>query len=99
MLPIDRIARGISEAHVFAHGFSEHGRVVVLADDPVAILVLFQERRSESEVTKAATAFPANSLTDAPLVRPVDDSLQTRNDVSVAVFTQLHHDPAATHLV
>src|SRR5712692_3028074 len=86
VLPVDRVAGSVCEAHVFAHGLGEHGGIIILADDPVAVFVLFQERGSEPEVAEAAAAFPANSLTDAALIRAVDDFLQTWEDVGVAMF-------------
>jgi len=33
------------------------------------------------------------------LILAVDDFLQTRDDVRVAVFAQFYHDPAAVHFV
>ncbi len=50
-------------------------------------------------VAEAAAAFPADGLRDAAGIFAVDHFLQARNDMGVAVLAQLHHDPAATHLV
>ena len=64
-----------------------------------APFVLSQQRGGELEVAEAAAALPADRLGDAAGVLAVDDLLQTRNDVSVAVLAQLDHDPAAAHFV
>ena len=77
----------------------EHGGVVGLVDDPVAPLVLFQERRGEVVVAEAAAPLPTHALRDAAGVLAVDHLLQTRDDVGVAVLAQLYHDPAPPHLV
>ena len=82
-----------------AQRLGQHGGVVFLVDDPVAPLVLFQQRRREAVVAEAAAAFPVHGLRDAAGVFAVDDLFQARNDVRVAVLAQLHHDPAAAHLV
>ena len=50
-------------------------------------------------VAEPAAAFPAHGLGDAALVLAVDDLLQARDDVRVAVLAEFDHDPAAAHLV
>ncbi len=42
---------------------------------------------------------PTDGLADSALVGAVDDLLQARDDVRMAVFAQLDHDPAPAHLV
>ncbi len=50
-------------------------------------------------VAETAAALPGRRFTNTALIFAVDDFLQARNDVGVAVLAQLDHDPAATHLV
>ena len=58
-----------------------------------------EQRRRQAEVAEAAAALPADCLGDAAGVVAVDDLLEPRDDVRVAVFAQFDHDPAAAHLV
>ena len=97
--PEMRLAGRVGETHVLAHGLGEHFRVVGLVDDPVAPLILFQQRRRQTQVAEPATALPIHGLADATLIRAVDNLLQARHDMGMAVLAQLDHDPAPTHLV
>ena len=67
--------------------------------DPVAPLVLFQQRRRQAVVAETAAALPVDGLGDAAGVFAVDHLFQPGDDVGVAVLAQLHHDPAAAHFV
>ena len=58
VLPEDRVARRVGEALQLANRLGKHGGVVVLADDPVAPLVLLKEGRGEVVVAEAAATFP-----------------------------------------
>ena len=51
------------------------------------------------EVAEATAAFPAGCVRDTASVFAVDDLLQARDNMGMAVLAQLHHDPAAAHLV
>ena len=99
VLPIHRVGRRVGEAFQLAQGLGQHRGVVIAVDDPVAPLVLFQQRGGETVVTEAAAAFPAHGVGDAAVVFPIDDFFQARKDVRVAVLAQLDHDPAAAHIV
>ncbi len=99
VLPPVRFRRGVGEAFQFAQGFGELGGVVVGVDHRVAPAVFDDQRRGQAVVTEAAAALPVHGLGDAAGVLAVDDFLQARDDVGVAVLAQLHHDPAAPHLV
>ena len=65
---------------MLAHGGGEHVGIVFLRDDPVAPLVLFQQRRGERVVAEAAAALPFDRLGNAALVLAVDHLLKTRDD-------------------
>ncbi|MNG12493.1 hypothetical protein D3C84_961060 [compost metagenome] len=93
------LARRILEAHMLAHGFGQHFRVVDRIDHPVAPLILFQQRRCQTQIAEATAALPADRLADAALILAVDHLLQARHDMGMTVLAQLDHDPAATHLV
>ncbi len=99
MLPIDGIAGRVSETLQLAERLSQHGSVVGFVDDPVPPLVFFQKRRREAIVAETAPAFPVDRLGNAARIFAVNDFFQTRNDMRVAMLTQLYHDPAAAHLV
>ncbi|MBT9137293.1 MAG: hypothetical protein DDT34_02381 [Firmicutes bacterium] len=91
--PIDFRWR-VSKAFELAQRFCKLNRVVVRVNDGIAPTVVHDQAGSELVVTKAAATAPVHRLADA-----VDDLLQARDDVGVAVLAQLHHDPAAAHLV
>src|SRR5579884_3354080 len=99
VLPVDLFAGRVSEAHQLAHGLGQHGGVVLLADDKIAKAVFFEQRRRKPVVAEAAAALPVHRLGDAAGVLAVDDLLEARNDVRVAVLAQFDHNPAAAHLV
>ena len=99
VLPIDRIAGRIGESLQLAQGLRKHGGIVVFVDHPVAPLVLFQQGWRQAVVTESAAPFPVDGLCDAAGILAVDDFFQAGDDVGVAVLAQLHHDPAAAHLV
>ena len=65
----------------------------------VAEAVFFKQRWRDVEVAETAAAFPSSCLGDAAWIFTVNDLLQTRDDVRVAVLAEFDHDPAATHLV
>ena len=67
VLPVDRVARRIGEALQLAQRLGQHRGVVLLVDDPVAPLVLLQQRRREPVVAETAAALPAHRLGDAAL--------------------------------
>ena len=75
VLPVDRVARRVGEAFQLADRLGQHRGVVLLVDDPVAPLVLFEQRRREPVVAEAAAALPADRLGDAAGVLAVDDLL------------------------
>src|SRR5690606_12687396 len=60
--------RRIAEALELAHRLGKHLRVVLLADDPVAPLVLLEKRRRELVEAEATAALPSHSLGDATRV-------------------------------
>ncbi len=93
------MAGRVAEAFELAQRLGQHLGVVVLVDHPLAPAILLQQARREAAIAEAATALPADGLGDPALVFAVDDFLQPRNDVGVAVLTQFDHDPAAAHLV
>ena len=99
VLPPQRLAGRIGKALQLAHGRRQHGRVVRGVDDQIAPAVGGQQRGGQFVIAKAAAALPARGLRHPAGVLPVDDLLQARNDVRVAVLAQLHHDPAAAHFV
>ena len=99
VLPVVRVAGGVGEALQLADRRRQHFGVVVFVDDPLAPAVLLQQAGGEAIIAEAAAAFPIHGLADATLVVAVDDLFQARNDVRVAVLTQLDHDPAAAHFV
>ena len=70
-----------------------------LGDDPVAEAIFFQQRRREAVIPEPAAALPIDCLCDATLVFAVDDLLEARDDMGMAMLAQLHHDPAPAHLV
>src|SRR4030042_1153130 len=99
VLPVDRITWGIREAFQLANGFSKHGGVIFLIDDPIANPVLFEKRRTKPVVPKPSSTLPANGFRDSALVRTINNLLHTRDNVRVAVFAQLHTDPPSPHLM
>ena len=57
------------------------------------------QRGREAVVAETAAALPARAFRNAALVLAIDDLLQARDDMRVAVLAQFDHDPAAAHLV
>ena len=99
MLPVDRIRRRVSEAFQLAESFGQHSGVIFLVDDPIVPTVLFEQRRRKFVVPESAATFPVHGLADAALVRAVNDLLHTRDDVRVAVFAKLDHNPPSAHFM
>src|SRR5258708_37087531 len=99
LVAVDRIARRVVESFELAHSLSEHYGVVILIDNPVAPLVLFQKRWRQPVITKPAAALPIDCLADSTLIGSVYHLPQARNDVRVNVLAQLDHDPASAHLL
>ena len=64
MLPVNGLAWRIREAHQLAHGFRNHGCIILLADHGIAEPILFKQRRSQTVVAKATAAFPTYGLRD-----------------------------------
>src|SRR5690606_18070266 len=77
VLPIDRVARSVDETLQLAYRLSQHGRIKLLADNPVAPLVLFQQRRREAVITETTATFPADRFRDAARVFAIDYLLET----------------------
>ena len=99
VLPVHIGAGREGEAFQLGHRRGQHLGVVFLVDHPLAEAVLLQQAGRQAVVAEAAAALPAGGLGDAAGIFAVDDLLQARNDVGVAVLAQLDHDPAAAHLV
>ena len=99
LLPVDGIAGRVGKALQLAERLGQHCGVVFLADDPIAPLVFLEQGWCNAVIAESAAALPVNGLGNAALIFAVDDFPQARNDVGVAVFSQLHHDPSAAHLV
>ena len=64
VIPEDFAVRRVAEAFELAHRLGEHLRLVLLADDPVAPLVLLKERGRELEEAEATTTFPVGTRSD-----------------------------------
>ncbi len=99
MLPVKRIAGRIGKPFQFAQSLGQHAGIVGFVDDPVAPVVFFQQRRRQPVVAESAAAFPVDRLGNAARVIAVNDLLQPRNDMGVAMIAQFHHDPAPAHLL
>ena len=97
MLPIEPVARRIDEPLQLAERLGQHGGVELLADNPVAPPVLFEQRRCETVVSEPSAALPAHGLGDAAGPAP-SITFQPRNDMRVTMLAQLDHDPAPPHL-
>ena len=91
--------RSVLEPLQLAHGLRQHRRVELGVDDRVTPFVFNDQRWAKAVVPETATALPVDSLGDAARVFAVNDLFHARDDVSMAVFTKFHHDPAASHLV
>src|SRR5579864_4369875 len=90
---------GVGEAFHLAHSFRQHRRVVLFADDPVVPMVSLQQRRCKATKPKATTTLPLSAISNPPWVLTIYHLEQTWNDVGVAVFAKLNHDPMPTHLM
>src|ERR1035441_2861033 len=51
------------------------------------------------EVTETTAAFPSGRFRHTAWIFAVDDLLQARDDVRVAVLTEFNHNPTAAHLL
>lgn len=92
VLPVHRIARRVDKAFQLAHRLGKHGGVVNSVDDPVAPFVFFQKGWRQTEVAKTATTLPVDSLADTTLICAVDELLEARDDVGVAVLARIYPD-------
>src|ERR1700733_138089 len=99
LIPVFRLARGVGKTLQLAHCFREHGGVVLLADDPVAELVLLQQGGRDAVVAKSAAPFPIHGFRDSTGVSNVDSFFETGNDKSIAMLSKFYHDPTAPHLL
>jgi hypothetical protein len=99
VLPVAVWARRVREAFELAQRRRQHLGVEVAVDDPLPPAVLLEQARRDTVVAEAPAALPPRGGRDAARILAVDDLLQPRNDVRVTVLAQLHHDPAAAHLV
>ena len=78
----------VAEAFQLAHRLGQHRGVVLLVDHPVAPVSCLQQRRRQPVVAETAAALPVACLRDAAVILAVDDLLQPRDDVRVAVLAQ-----------
>ncbi len=99
VLPPLRFGRRVGKAFQLAQRLGEMRGVVLGIDDRVAPAVIDDQAGRKLVVAETAAALPIHCLADAALVFTVDDLLQARNDMSVAVVSQFDHDPAAAHFV
>ena len=92
-------AGGVGEVFQLAHGFGEHFRVELRVDDRVAPGVFFDEAWPQAVKAEAPAPLPAHGLGDAAGVFAVDNLVQARHTVGVAVLAKLNAYPAAAHFV
>src|SRR5690606_17100566 len=91
--------RRIAEALELAHRLGKHLRVVLLAYDPVAPLVLLEKRGCELIEAESTTTTPPNIFGDAVGVLAIHHLAHPRDEVREAVVAEFDHDPAAAHLL
>src|SRR6266487_4109352 len=99
MLPVDGVARLICKALKLADGLGQHRGVVGRVDYPIAPLISFEKRRRQAVVAKPTAAFPSCCFCNRPCLLAVDHLCHAWNDVCMAVFAKLDHEPATAHLV
>ena len=85
VLPVNCLARGIDESFQFTDRFSQHGGVVLPINHPVAPLVFFQQRGCKPEVTEPTTSLPVDRLRNPTLVSAIDNLLEARDDMCMAM--------------
>ena len=99
VLPPLRFGRRVGKAFQLTQRFGEVRGVVLGIDDWIVPAVVDDEAWRKLVVTETATALPVHRFGNAALVFTVDDFFQARDDMRVAMFAQLYHDPAAAHFV
>src|SRR5208283_55590 len=97
--PVFCVAGRIGEALELAHGFSEHGGVVLFADDPVSKLIPFEQRRGQTVIPKASTSAPIDGFRDSACIVSIHNLCHPGKYVRMAVISQFDHDPSAVHFV
>jgi hypothetical protein len=100
VLPPVGFRRRVAEAFQLGQRLGQLRGVVLGIDDRVAPAVVDDQAGREPVIAESrrrlASSRPAVM---PPCVLAVDDLLQARNDVRMAMLAQLHHDPAAAHFV
>src|SRR4030042_4494924 len=99
VLPIDFLTWSVSETLQLADSLSKHSGIILLVDDPISKLVLFEKRRTKPVVPKPSAPFPADGFRNSALVCSVNNLLHARDNVRVTVFAQFNHDPSSAHLM
>src|SRR3989338_678963 len=99
MLPINGIAWCILKTFKLAKGFGQHRRIEFFADNPIIPFVFLKKRGRELVITEPAAAFPTNFFSNASLVFAINYFFESRNNMRMAMFSQLNHNPSTSHFM